>query len=88
MITPEEAKILEKLRDDMRDNARTAFRLGVEKKELMSKHNREHDLAGISVDRNLMILNVAYQSYFAESTTYEKCAQALDAFLEEHVLPF
>ena len=90
MITPEEAKVLEQLRDDMRENAMTALRLGNEKKELMAKHNRERDDSGISVgrlvDRNLMMLNVAYQSYYAESTTYQKCAEAIDAFLEKYTL--
>ena len=91
MITQEEAKVLEKLRDDMHENALTSLRLGNEKKELMAKHNRERDGAGISVDRlvdrNLMMLNVAYQSYYAESTAYQKCAEAIDDFLKKYILP-
>lgn len=88
MIAQEEAKVLEKLRDDMHENALTALRLGNEKKELVAKHNRERDGAGISVDRNLMMLNVAYQSYYAESTAYQKCAEAIDDFLKKYILQF
>lgn len=93
MITPEEAKVLQKLRDDIYENAMTALRLGNEKKELMAKYNRERDAEGISVDpkcvdRHIMFLNVAYQSYYAESTAYQKCAEALDEYMEKYVIPF
>ena len=53
MITPEEAKVLQKLRDDIYENAMTALRLGNEKKELMAKYNipaanviRHYDVTG------------------------------------------